>query len=76
MATGQDLHTKTLFGVKGIVAVVTGSATGIGLMAAQALVRNGARVYMISQRQEILRKAVDAINSGDSNEGKAIPYAH
>ncbi|KAF2867594.1 hypothetical protein BDV95DRAFT_630983 [Massariosphaeria phaeospora] len=46
-----------LFTVKGLVAVVTGGGTGIGLMIAQALEANGAIVYILGRRQEVLDKA-------------------
>ncbi|KAF9805862.1 hypothetical protein IEO21_08909 [Rhodonia placenta] len=48
----------TLFSVEGLVAVVTGGATGIGLMIATALENNGAIVYIVGRRQEALDKAV------------------
>ncbi|GFF81734.1 rhamnolipids biosynthesis 3-oxoacyl-[acyl-carrier-protein] reductase [Aspergillus udagawae] len=50
----HDLEAATLFEVKGYVAVVTGASNGIGLMAAQTLAANGARVYIIGTREEIL----------------------
>ncbi|KAL7776857.1 hypothetical protein CFE70_007277 [Pyrenophora teres f. teres 0-1] len=42
-ATG-DLHVAKLFSVKDYVCVVTGGGSGIGLMAAQALAANGAKI--------------------------------
>lgn len=45
MATGKkenhDLTSKALFDVSHVTAIVTGGATGIGLMITQALVANG-----------------------------------
>ncbi|KAI0967390.1 hypothetical protein F4678DRAFT_446540 [Xylaria arbuscula] len=52
-----SLETQSIFDVKGLVAVVTGGGSGIGLMAAQALEANGAKVYIIGRRQETLEKA-------------------
>lgn len=68
-----DLDPSSLFNVKGLVAVVTGGGTGkftqpkdmcqtdlftgIGLMIAQALEANGAIVYILGRRQEVLEKA-------------------
>ncbi|KAI0317411.1 NAD-P-binding protein [Amylostereum chailletii] len=49
----------SLFNVEGWVAVVTGGGTGIGLMAAQALANNGARVYIVGRRKDILETAVE-----------------
>lgn len=40
----NNFKVENLFGVKDWVAVVTGGGTGIGLMAAQALANNGAKV--------------------------------
>ena len=40
----KNFKVESLFGVKDWVAVVTGGGTGIGLMAAQALANNGAKV--------------------------------
>lgn len=58
-AGSQEISTlSTLFGVEGLVAVVTGGATGIGLMIATALETNGAIVYIVSRNKENLDKAV------------------
>jgi len=46
-----------LFNVDGLVAVITGGGTGIGLMMAKALEENGAKVYIIGRRLEVLQKA-------------------
>lgn len=43
-ASTGDLHVAKLFSVKDYVCVVTGGGSGIGLMAAQALAANGAKV--------------------------------
>jgi NAD(P)-dependent dehydrogenase (short-subunit alcohol dehydrogenase family) len=43
-ASTGDLHVEKLFSVKDYVCVVTGGGSGIGLMAAQALAANGAKV--------------------------------
>lgn len=59
-----------LFSVKGLVAVVTGGGTGIGLMATQALAANGAKVYIIGRRKEALDNVVK--NYSDV-EGKIVP---
>ncbi|KAI2627739.1 NAD(P)-binding protein [Hypoxylon sp. NC1633] len=54
-----------LFGVKGIVAVITGGGSGIGLMMAQALEKNGAIVYIIGRRKEALEKAASTAKHGN-----------
>ncbi|KAI0537173.1 hypothetical protein GGR58DRAFT_527596 [Xylaria digitata] len=55
----RSLDTQSVFDVKGLVTVVTGGGSGIGLMAAQALEANGAIVYIIGRRKETLDKAAD-----------------
>ncbi|KAI0699208.1 NAD-P-binding protein [Cytidiella melzeri] len=60
-----------LFNVKGLVAVVTGGGTGIGLMIAAALENNGAIVYIVSRRLDILQKAANKHNK----HGNLIPIS-
>ncbi|KZT69567.1 NAD(P)-binding protein [Daedalea quercina L-15889] len=65
MTTTILSDTTQLFGVKGLVAVVTGGATGIGLMIATALENNGATVYIVGRRAEALDKAVKEQSHGN-----------
>lgn len=51
----SSLNAADLFSVQGLVAVVTGGGTGIGLMIAKALEHNGAKVYILGRREEILK---------------------
>ncbi|KAK7952820.1 NAD(P)-binding protein [Apiospora aurea] len=66
MATGQanDLSAGALFDVSHVTAVVTGGATGIGLMITQALQSNGAKVYITGRRQEVLDQTVKMYSNG------------
>ncbi|KZS95844.1 NAD(P)-binding protein [Sistotremastrum niveocremeum HHB9708] len=58
MSNNPTFALNNLFNVEGWTAVITGGGTGIGLMAAQALANNGARVYITSRRQDTLAQTV------------------
>ncbi|PHH67624.1 hypothetical protein CDD82_1269 [Ophiocordyceps australis] len=60
-----------VFNVKAKVAVITGGGSGLGLMAAQALAVNGAKVYIIGRTEAKLARAVAA--HGDGIQGSLIP---
>ncbi|KAK2054982.1 short chain dehydrogenase [Colletotrichum caudatum] len=69
---GNDLFTRNhLFDLTGKVALVTGGATGIGLMATQALAANGARVYIVSRNQGKLDNATSTYSQ--SAAGEIVP---
>ncbi|KAJ9620156.1 hypothetical protein H2203_007921 [Taxawa tesnikishii (nom. ined.)] len=54
----MSLTTSSLFDVSGLVAVITGGATGIGLMMTRALAANGAaKVFIVGRRREKLESA-------------------
>ncbi|KAI2635381.1 hypothetical protein GGS21DRAFT_490043 [Xylaria nigripes] len=72
MAETSDFAAQNLFNVEGFVAVVTGGGTGIGLMAAQALAANGAKVYITGRRIEALENAAKSHQPADT-EGQIIP---
>ena len=51
----SSLDATKLFGVNGLVAVITGGSSGLGVMMAKALALNGAhKVYIIGRRKEML----------------------
>jgi D-arabinose 1-dehydrogenase-like Zn-dependent alcohol dehydrogenase len=56
-ASGADLSVASLFDFKNHVVLVTGGATGLGEMAAQGFVQNGARVFIASRKESELKKA-------------------
>jgi len=60
-----NINAADLFSVKGLIAVVTGGGTGIGLMIAQGLEANGATVYIIGRRKETLEKAASTAKHGN-----------
>ena len=69
-ADNEQLKGSKLFDVSHVTALVTGGGTGIGLMITQALVANGAKVYITSRREEVLKKTEELYNTGP---GKIIP---
>ncbi|KAF1825828.1 NAD(P)-binding protein [Dissoconium aciculare CBS 342.82] len=71
-STNADLRNSLLFDVSHVTAVVTGGATGIGLMITQALVANGAKVYITGRRQEKLDQTVRLYGEG---EGRLLAIA-
>jgi NAD(P)-dependent dehydrogenase (short-subunit alcohol dehydrogenase family) len=58
----SELNAGSLFNVDGVVAVVTGGATGIGLMFVKALLQNGAsKVYIAGRRKEKLDEVASSL---------------
>ncbi|KAI0066809.1 NAD-P-binding protein [Artomyces pyxidatus] len=70
------LTAANIFDLHGVVAVVTGGASGIGLMVSTTLVANGATVYIIGPKQEDLDSIAklynDAAEKSQSQGGKMI----
>jgi len=65
MAT-DTIKASNLFAVDGLVAVITGGGSGIGLMMARALALNGAKkVYIVGRRKDVLEKAAASVNTGN-----------
>ncbi|KFY79919.1 hypothetical protein V499_01177 [Pseudogymnoascus sp. VKM F-103] len=67
MSYPESVRGDRLFSFKQYVCVVTGGRTGIGLMATQALIANGARVYIIEKRE---RYGVDLLVTAAGSEGE------
>ncbi|KAK7755077.1 hypothetical protein SLS62_002892 [Diatrype stigma] len=65
MSSSSSIDAGELFTVKGLIAVVTGGGTGIGLMISQALEANGAIVYIIGRRKEVLEEAAATAKHGN-----------
>ena len=67
-------YLNKIFGVSGKVALVTGGATGIGRMIAEALVQGGAHVIIVSRKGEVcevVATELNALNAEGSAEGFA-----
>lgn len=60
----KEFEASSLFDCTKITAVVTGGGSGIGLMITQALVANGAKVYITGRREEALDKVVEKYQTG------------
>ncbi|OBZ74873.1 Tropinone reductase 1 [Grifola frondosa] len=56
------LTASNMFDLRGVVAVVTGGGTGIGLMITTTLVANGATVYIIGPKQVDLDRIANVYN--------------
>ena len=65
----SSLEAANLFSASGLVAVITGGGSGIGLMMARALALNGAyKVYIVGRRKEVLDAATK-----QSPHGNIVP---
>ncbi|KAF4583395.1 NAD(P)-binding domain superfamily protein [Pleurotus pulmonarius] len=65
----NELNASNLFDLQGVVAVVTGGGTGIGMMISSTLVANGATVYIVGPKQDDLDRVTNAYNQA-SMRGK------
>ncbi|KAL3421774.1 short chain dehydrogenase [Phlyctema vagabunda] len=65
MAT-SSIQASNLFSVDGLVAVITGGGSGIGLMMTRALALNGAhRVYIVGRRKDVLEQAAASVTTSN-----------
>lgn len=62
MTTTANLTVPSLFSYKDHVVLVTGGATGLGEMAAQAFVQNGGKVIIASRKESELKKTSERLN--------------
>jgi len=62
-AAGADLSVSNLFDFRNHVVLVTGGATGLGEMAAQGFITNGAKVFIASRKESELQKTAARLNS-------------
>ena len=71
-----NLDKDSLFDVSDCIAVVTGGGSGIGSMMANALAANGAKVYILGRRLDVLQEAARSMvrtNNDDSSSSSACP---
>ncbi|CAE7217611.1 unnamed protein product [Rhizoctonia solani] len=71
--TMAHLQLDKVFGVSGLIVLVSGGGTGIGLMIAKGLAVNGAKVYIGGRRKEVVEKA--AAEHGIGIRGKLVPIS-
>ncbi len=53
---------------KGRLVLITGGSSGIGLALAQLLAREGARIWMLARRKEVLQQAVSTLAGADGQQ--------
>lgn len=63
MTSTADLRVPALFDFSNHVVLVTGGATGLGEMAAQGFIQNGAKVFIASRKESELKKTCSRLNS-------------
>ncbi|KAH9836113.1 NAD-P-binding protein [Rhodofomes roseus] len=66
----NQLSAANIFDLRGVVAVVTGGGTGIGLMISSTLLANGATVYIIGPNQVDLDKVAGIYNEAAEKTGR------
>ncbi|KAF2270115.1 3-oxoacyl-reductase [Lojkania enalia] len=71
-ASKDDLSVSNLFNFSSHIVLVTGGATGLGEMAAQAFVQNGSHVIIASRKESELRLTADRLNKLGSGKCEYI----
>jgi 3-oxoacyl-[acyl-carrier protein] reductase len=62
-------------GLKGKVAIVTGSSRGLGLAAATALAEEGTSVVVCARGEDALKRSADAIQKKAAHNARIVPVA-
>jgi NAD(P)-dependent dehydrogenase (short-subunit alcohol dehydrogenase family) len=70
MSSPSEYAAGNLFDLSGKIALVTGGGTGIGLMIAQGLAANNAKVYITGRRRHVVEREAKA---WEDHSGKIIP---
>ncbi|KAI0754202.1 NAD-P-binding protein [Daedaleopsis nitida] len=65
-----SLTASNLFDMTGVIAVVTGGGTGIGLMISSTLLANGATVYIVGPKQDDLDRISKVYSDAAAAAGK------
>lgn len=60
--SAEDLRVSSLFDFSSYICLVTGGSTGLGEMAAQAFIQNGAHVIIASRKEAELKKTSERLN--------------
>jgi|SRR5712675_697119 len=72
MSSPADLQISKIFDLRDRIALVSGGGTGIGLMIAEGLASNGAKVYIGGRRKDVLQLVADKWAA--SGKGTILPY--
>lgn len=61
-SSSADLTVSNIFSYKNHIVLITGGATGLGEMAAQGFVQNGAKVIIASRKKQELETTASRLN--------------
>jgi len=71
MSSAENLQFSNIFNLRDRIALVSGGGTGIGLMIAEGLAANGAKVYIGGRRKDVLQLVADKWAA--SGKGTILP---